>query len=71
LTDTAIPLSREDGRRSACLVPVAQRERGSTIIDLQKQQATVFSATDIVYPEVTDRELFARYDFSVLTKRNR
>lgn len=47
------------------------RNIGSTIIDLQKRRATIFSATEIVYPELTARELFARYDINVLTEGSR
>lgn len=47
------------------------RNIGSTIIDLQKQQATVFSASEIVYPEITPSEVFARYDVNVLTEGRR
>ncbi len=47
------------------------RNIGSTIIDLQRQQATVFSATEIIYPRLTERELFARYDVNILTEGSR
>ena len=47
------------------------RNLGSTIIDLQKQQATVFSDTDSVYSEITRSELSARYDGNVLTEGSR
>jgi hypothetical protein len=47
------------------------RNIGSTIIDLQKQQATVFSASEVVYPQITSSEVFARYDINVLTEGKR
>ena len=47
------------------------RNIGSTVIDLRGQQATVFSATEVTYPEVTNSEISARYDVNVLTEGRR
>ena len=47
------------------------RNIGSTIIDLHKAQATVFSAYTIVYPELTSSEVVDRYDINRLTEGGR
>ena len=47
------------------------RNIGSTLIDLQKAQATVFSAYTIVYPELTGSEVADRYDINRLTEGSR
>ena len=47
------------------------RNIGSTIIDLQKEQATIFSAYAIVYPEITASDVLERYDINRLTEGRR
>jgi hypothetical protein len=47
------------------------RNIGSTIIDLQKEQATIFSAYEIVYPRLTGSEVGERYDVNRLTEGKR
>ena len=47
------------------------RNIGFTIIDMQKEQATIFSAYEIVYPAVTEEEVEERYDINKLTEGRR
>lgn len=47
------------------------RNIGSTIIDVQKEQATVFSAYEIIYPELTTNEVETLYDVNSLTAGRR
>ena len=47
------------------------RSIGFTIIDMKKEQATIFSAYEIVYPEVTEEEVEERYDVNKLTEGRR
>lgn len=47
------------------------RNIGSTIIDLQKEQATIFSAYKIVYPQVTASDVAELYDVNKLTEGKR
>jgi hypothetical protein len=47
------------------------RQIGFTIIDTQKEQATVFSAYEIDYPQVTISEISERYDVNKLTEGRR
>ena len=47
------------------------RNIGFTIIDAQKEQATIFSAYEIVYPQVTTSEISERYDINKLSEGKR
>jgi len=47
------------------------RNIGFTIIDMQKEQATIFSAYEIVYPQVTASEINERYDVNKLSEGKR
>ncbi len=47
------------------------RNIGSTIVDLQKEQATIFSAYEIVYPQLTAADVSDRYDINRLTEGRR
>ncbi|MCS6927039.1 MAG: DUF1329 domain-containing protein [Candidatus Binatia bacterium] len=47
------------------------RQIGFTIIDVQKEQATVFSAYEITYPAVTASEISERYDMNILSEGKR
>ena len=47
------------------------RNIGSTIVDLQKEQATIFSAYEIVYPQLTAADVGDRYDINRLTEGRR
>jgi hypothetical protein len=47
------------------------RNIGFTIVDVQKEQATIFSAYQIVYPEVTVSEVVERYDVNKLSEGRR
>ena len=47
------------------------RNIGFTIIDVQKEQATIFSAYEIVYPQVTASEISERYDVNKLSEGKR
>jgi hypothetical protein len=47
------------------------RNIGSTIIDLQKQQATIFSAYEIIYPEIDARTVADEYDVNRLSEGKR
>lgn len=47
------------------------RNIGSTIIDLQKQQATVFTAYEIIYPELDARTVADEYDVNRLSEGKR
>ena len=47
------------------------RNIGFTILDLKKEQATVFSAYEIDYPQVSQEEVEERYDVNKLTEGRR
>jgi hypothetical protein len=47
------------------------RNLGFTVIDVQKDQATIFSASDIIYPTVTSSEVIERYDVNTLSEGRR
>jgi hypothetical protein len=47
------------------------RDIGFTIIDVQKEQATVFSAYEIVYPTPTAAEIAERFDINKLSEGKR
>lgn len=47
------------------------RNIGSSIIDLQKQQATIFSAYEIIYPEVNATSVADEYDVNRLSEGKR
>ena len=47
------------------------RNIGFTIIDFQKEQATIFSAYEIVYPQPTAAEIAERYDINKLSEGKR
>lgn len=47
------------------------RDIGFTIVDVQKEQATVFSAYEIVYPTPTAAEIAERYDVNKLSEGKR
>jgi hypothetical protein len=47
------------------------RNIGSTIIDLQKQQATIFSAYEIIYPEIDAKTVADEYDVNRLSEGKR
>lgn len=47
------------------------RNIGFTILDVQKEQATIFSAYEIVYPQVTASEISERYDVNKLSEGKR
>ncbi len=47
------------------------RNIGFTIIDTKKEQATIFSAYEIAYPQVTQEEVEERYDINKLTEGRR
>lgn len=47
------------------------RQIGFTIIDVQKEQATVFSAYEITYPAVTASDVGERYDVNTLSEGKR
>jgi hypothetical protein len=47
------------------------RNIGFTIIDFQKEQATIFSAYEIIYPQPTAAEIAERYDINKLSEGKR
>ena len=47
------------------------RNIGFTIVDVQQEQATIFSAYEIVYPQVTASEVSERYDINKLSEGKR
>jgi hypothetical protein len=47
------------------------RNIGSTVIDLQKEQATVFSAYEIVYPTLDANTVADEYDVNRLSEGKR
>jgi len=47
------------------------RNIGFTIVDVQQEQATIFSAYEIVYPQVTTSEVSERYDINKLSEGRR
>jgi hypothetical protein len=47
------------------------RQIGFTILDVQKEQATVFSAYEIVYPQMTASIVAERYDVNNLSEGKR
>jgi len=47
------------------------RQIGFTIVDVQKEQATVFSAYEIAYPQPTPSEVSERFDTNKLTEGKR
>ena len=47
------------------------RNIGFSIVDVKQEQATIFSAYTIVYPELTIDEIEERYDINKLTEGRR